>query len=64
MRIYQHILFAPALLLLLLAAAFKFDPSSVVWLWHQQPLVAILLAVTSIVLWGVMAVDHRPHLRD
>ena len=54
MPIYKHKLFSPALFLMLLSITFKFDSESIGWFWSEQPVVGIMLAATSVVLWSIL----------
>ena len=57
MSIYKHALFVPAVSLLLLSMSFTFSEYGVAWFWSTQPIVGIVLFLTSIACTSAILLD-------
>lgn len=54
MELLKNKYFVPALSLLLLSCAFHFEKNDITWMWTEQPVVGVILFLTSIVFWGLL----------
>lgn len=59
MPFYKSGYFVPAISLGLFALSFKFGPSGLSWFWADQPMVAVVLAATSVVFWRLLILSRR-----
>lgn len=59
MKIVRSPLFNPAVLLALMAGMFTFDDHGVAWFWDGRPQVAVILLVTSAVMWVLLVRNVR-----
>lgn len=60
--VYKHALFVPAVFLFLFSLSFSFRISedsgnAVTWFWSEQPIVGVVLLLTSIALATAMSLD-------
>ena len=60
MTVIRSRLFAPAILLLGIAAMFTFDGSGIAWFWADQPQGALILLIASAGLWVLVFRSVRP----